>query len=58
MHKDVRDALEAAELARQYGADATDTIITFLRNLPNSTNTEHGVSLWYPTRIVVELTEE
>lgn len=47
------------ELAEAIAKDHTTVAIqTFLRNLPNSTNTEHGVSLWYPTRILVELTEE
>lgn len=55
MHKDVAKAIAEA---RKHTPEADEAITIFLRNLPNSTNTEHGVSLWYPTRILVELTEE
>lgn len=66
MHKDVAKALEEAQsVYDNWGGEYADmseaipdVIKAFLRNLPNSTNTEHGVSLWYPTRILVELTEE
>ena len=66
MHKDVAKALEAA--TKRYkewsgetegAANATTQILqAFHRNLPNSTDTANGLALWYPTRILVELTEE
>lgn len=37
---------------------AKAAVISFLRALPNSTDTANGLALWYPTRILVELTEE
>ena len=66
MHKDVKKALKAAtKRYEEWSGEAVATteaanqiLLAFLRNLPNSTNSEHGVSLWYPTRIVVELTGE
>lgn len=66
MHKDVKKALnEAAYVYENWGGEYADmsaavkpVIEAFLRTLPNSTDVEHGVSLWYPARILAELTEE
>ena len=66
MHKDVAKALEAAvegvRNAKFFACtdeEMARTVLTrFHRSLPNSTDTANGLALWYPTRILVELTEE